>query len=986
MPSLLLGAVGVLLGLVLPFAPVWATTTTISWPATGQDVRSATAVVVPYRPADLVATVPCSVAERSGPAVDLLATGTGDEGLIVRSAADGVSVRLDGRSVDVPVVGNGADCRVVITAGTGGVSIAATGQPPVELADQPVPRVFGFRTGLSVADAAGLSVTADIVDPFGTSPGVLKTVLIVGQLLAAGIALVLLHRASRRWRHLARRARRLRWRSVWWIDVAVVATFAAWAVIGPLAVDDGWATTIARTFAESGSPGNYYRWWNAAEVPFALDQQVLAPLTQVSLAPLWLRLPSTVLAVATWWVLSRGVLPAALPTLRASTRVRLVAAISLLMAWLPFNLGARPESYVALGVTTVLALAMRSRSVGGLAAMMLAAALTVPISPSAILVVAPMVVFAPRLLAVLKSSSPTRLHLVANVALLSCIGAVGLTVIFADQTWDALLTATDWHTFFGPSLPWYRENVRYEYLLQSDQQGSFAKRLPVLTTVAMLPIVGLLVFRGGKRDALARKALRLAAVVLLGLLLFAISPSKWSYHLGAAAGLFAALLTVGIVLVVRRARAPDRDRMLVGAGGSVLLILAFALAFDGPNAWWQPAVYDVPWATGPPRPLGVPLNNPLTWAVVLVVVAAVSILLRRSPNPRRALVAAPALLVGSAFAVALMLLVGSFAAAPLRQPSGSLARANVDRVTGSKVCGLADDVELLPDGAVLTPAAEPGGQLDGFVVNGGYPALAPPPEPPGRGASAFVWGTDGPAARSGATMTSPWFVLPPQGSNGGVAVSVSGRLDDGNQLRFEFGRVDGSAVTVLGEDTPADRPASDEDPTHPLWRSIGLDANGFPQGADRVRIRAVGNVAARTDGFDWLAFTGPRLRSIVPLNQFLADNRPVLVTWPQAFLFPCVLDIATVSGGVAQTPRAVIESPRPWLKDDRKRDIGGTFHELEVFGDLQEIPSRLVGAPTVDWGSVQVSADTAGRDAYRRTTTRALVPGAGGVRHAPPEH
>ena len=46
-------------------------------------------------------------------------------------------------------------------------------------------------------------------------------------------------------------------------------------MIGPLAVDDGWATTIARNFAATGNPGNYYRWWNAAEVPFALSQQLL---------------------------------------------------------------------------------------------------------------------------------------------------------------------------------------------------------------------------------------------------------------------------------------------------------------------------------------------------------------------------------------------------------------------------------------------------------------------------------------------------------------------------------------------------------------------------------------------------------------------------------------------------------------------------------------------------------------------------------------
>src|SRR6185312_12890373 len=159
------------------------------------------------------------------------------------------------------------------------------------------------------------------------------------------------------------RRRRRPWHpKLWWIDVGVVTAFLGWAVIGPLAVDDGWATMIARNFAATGEVGNYYRWWNAAEVPFALSQQLLSRFTEVSLAPLWLRLPSTVLAIATWLVLSRGVLGAAIPAVAATARVRLLAAVLLLAAWLPFNLGVRPESYVALGATAVLALVWRARA------------------------------------------------------------------------------------------------------------------------------------------------------------------------------------------------------------------------------------------------------------------------------------------------------------------------------------------------------------------------------------------------------------------------------------------------------------------------------------------------------------------------------------------------------------------------------------------------------------------------------------------------
>jgi arabinosyltransferase B len=260
--------------------------------------------------------------------------------------------------------------------------------------------------------------------------------------------------------------------------------------------------------------------------------------------------------------------------------------------------------------------------------LLLIAACTIPISPNSVLVAAPILVFAPRLVAIVRSAAFTRMHLAAVIALLACTAAVGLTVTFADQSWDALVVATDWHTFFGPSLPWYDESVRYHYLLQADQQGSFAKRLPVLLSVAMLPVIAVFVRRCP--DPIGRAAARLAVVVALALALFALSPSKWSYHFGAAAGLFAALLTVTIVMLCGRARAPDRSVVATAAAGSILAAGAAALAFTGPNAWWLSAVYDVPWPTGPPRPFGVPLAQPLLWiGLVALPTAAATITARR---------------------------------------------------------------------------------------------------------------------------------------------------------------------------------------------------------------------------------------------------------------------------------------------------------------------------------------------------------------------
>ncbi|HKV17687.1 MAG TPA: arabinosyltransferase domain-containing protein [Mycobacterium sp.] len=971
---MVIGLFGVVAALVLPFAPVYADSTTVTWPVPGQQVTSSTAIFAPYRPVTLNASIPCR-ALNAPETTTVLETATPGDGLTVTAGAGSATVQIGDRRLDLRIPAD-ADCAVSIDAGPDGLRVTGADGGVVDLSGERPPKVFGFRTDLAPAQAAGMTVTASTAATFSTSPTPLKIALIGAQILAVALALALLSGARptiARWRP------RLKASRLWWVDGAVVATLCGWAVIGPLSVDDGWATTIARTIASTGNPGNYYRWWNAAESPFALSQQILAPLTEISLAPLWLRLPSTVLAIATWFALSRGVLGAALPSLSATIPVRVLAAVSLLAAWLPFNLGTRPEAYVALGVTATLALALRIRGPVGLGWLALVVAVTLPISPNSILVLAPILVFAPRIVAALRHQASSTTDLVARVLLLCCVAALAITLVFADQTWDGFLTSTDWHTFFGPSFGWYDEPDRYRYLLQNDQQGSAAKRLPVLLSIAMLPVALL-----GRRDRAGGAALRFGGIVVVSLVVFALMPSKWSYHFGAIAGLLAAFLTVSVVAIVEQARSPDRRTAILAGVASLLLCASAALAFAGPNAWWLSATYDVPWPSNPIRPGGLRLNNPALWLAVLAALVAAYAVSRRSrlrQRAKQAQAAGPALIVFGALVIGLAVLVGSFVAAPFRRAPGSLALMNLHRISGEKACGLADDIEVLPDGDVLR-SAEPGGRTTGFVFLGGYHPDSPPPVPVGTGASAFLWGSDEPDPSAVGSVTTQWFALPAMPPTSGVALSVSGRTDRGNALAFEFGRSTDAGVVALGERTPIDREAVDEDPRAPLWRTIGVSTQEIPVGADRVRVRAVDN---RTDPTGWLAFTGPRLRSTIPLTDMLAAHGPVLIGWPQGFLFPCVRNIADVSDGLAQTPGIVIESPRPRFAEDRDPQFGGTFRELAMFGRLHEIPSQLRGHPDIDWGAVLVSEDPAARDAYRRSVSRVAVPGVGATRGLHPE-
>ncbi|HWN32301.1 MAG TPA: arabinosyltransferase domain-containing protein, partial [Pseudonocardia sp.] len=652
---------------------------------------------------------------------------------------------------------------------------------------------------------------------------------------------------------------------------------------------------------------------------------------------------------------------------------------------------------------------------------------SVSASPSGVLLAAPILVFAPRIARIVLAgraarpaaggtgpTDPTesgpgttasgtsgtagRLEVLAVAVALCCVGGVALTVVFADQSWHALVTATRWHAEFGPSLPWYDELARYQFLLGDDQDGSATKRVPVLLCCALLPVVGLLLARrtepagtghGGRPVGPA--AARLSGVTSLGLALFWLTPSKWSHHFGSLAGVFAGFLVVALVLLVRCARpAPGGDRAQVGTGpadggqvgdrvplgvglaGTGLVAVVAGLAFSGPNAWWQPVVYDVPWADGPVRPAGLPLDSPLLWAGA----AGLGYLLvrwrRGAGAAQRSLVAAPAGLAAAVLAVSVAVLLGSFVAAPLRQPVGSLAMVNLRWLAGHGGCGLADDVQVLPNvpGSQLAPAGADPAALRGFAAGGGFDPAAPPPEPPGVGASTYLWGSlTGGSVQTG-TLASPWFALPTVPPDRQVAVSVAGRTDGGNRLDLEFGRAVGNRVIMLGVVSAPDplRTPPGGSLDYRLWRAVGVGPDLIPPGADRVRVTAVDGAADR-DG--WLAVSGPRLREVVGLNRFLAEHQPVLVAWPIAFLFPCVTSPVTVRNGLAQAPAAVLEAPIRYAglsAATTEPDIGGNFAPLRTLGGLGEETNELAGRPGVDWGDLLLTQYPAERDRYQVST------------------
>ena len=109
---------GVLAALVLPAAPVLTESVTLSWPAAGQPARSTTALVVPYRPVELTAQIPCSALAAGEPRT-VLATGAPGDGMTVTAGPGGAVLRAD--DIQLPIAGGpGPQCTAVLHAGPAG--------------------------------------------------------------------------------------------------------------------------------------------------------------------------------------------------------------------------------------------------------------------------------------------------------------------------------------------------------------------------------------------------------------------------------------------------------------------------------------------------------------------------------------------------------------------------------------------------------------------------------------------------------------------------------------------------------------------------------------------------------------------------------------------------------------------------------------------------------------------------------------------------
>ncbi|MDD7966356.1 arabinosyltransferase domain-containing protein [Actinomycetospora lemnae] len=906
-------------------------------------------------------------------------------------------------------------------------------EPDIEVLT-PLPEVDALRTsvpGTPDATADDLSVRLTVDDAFAHTPSALKTALItaivvalvVGGAAMAGL-LLLGRRASRpgtergpptaRVAAWVRSFRAPRWAVVprlW--DVVVPLVLLAWLFLAPMTDDDGYYGAMAANVPFSGYVTNFYQLYNQGFTPFAWPYYVLSWWqTTAGFGPVVQRIPALVLGIATW--AAARVFVARTPLWGRGERAerwahvaaRTVLAAAFLAWWLPYDMGLRPEPVVGFFTVATLAAVAEGLERRRLALLGLGVGLAtcgLMAAPTGFIALAPLLVAAPATWRLIRDGSTSWFAVAGRWVVVLAPGAVGSLLGFADGAYRDFVRA---QAIFAPiqrAQTWYQEFARWAALLDPGGWfGSYARRTAVLLCLLALVWFLVLVVAARARDLVVPRRLPLAGwSMLLSLVLLLPTPSKPTHHFGAFAGLGAVFLALVLVVGPRLLADLDEDRRvprpaLLAAGLATVLVLA--LGFHGRAMWpygWglgQPAYGDYPSIRG------YELDQPLWWTLGLTVTAVVLAVVARLLAPRRqrlALAGAVPVLVCVGLLLVSTWTVGDFVRAADRTSTSWSPQVDAWRDPTSAGCALGGQIDVLDTRGqrALPPAVLPGGEppvpplavdapdapdpetrtepfLPGAVFPGSPPPADLPPDTPVFGSFLVPEAGATADARTG-SLTTDWYRLDRGAPDAGLAVAVSGRLDDDVTLRVEYGR-----ETPAGF-LPTGGAAVGEDGNSVEWRTVPLLGIAAPP-PDADVVRLVADDTSTSIG-GWLAFSAPVERTWVPLPAYLPPGGAVGVAWQIQSLFPCIRQPRQQDGitepavgaiGYGEDPEAALAD---WtFNPDRGGLLGHAQREAEV--TLLTTRVRDVGEDIDDvhvWRYTQPYPT----DGYELLRDRTTVPG-----------
>ena len=1013
------GLLGFVLSVATPLLPVVQTTATLNWPQNGQ-LNSVTAPLISLTPVDVTVTVPCSVVRAlppDGGVVLSTAPKKGKDAALNALFVVASSQRVDVTDRNVVIASVPRDqaespqCqRIEITSTQSGAYATfvgltdPTGKPVRGGFPDPNlrPQIVGVFTDLTGPAPPGLRLSATIDTRFSTTPTTLKLVAMVLAIVSTIVALVALWRLDQLDGRRMHRLIPTRWRKFTLIDATVIFGFLLWHLIGANSSDDGYILGMARVADHAGYMSNYFRWFGSPEDPFGWYYNLLALMTHVSDASLWMRLPDLVAGLVCWLLLSREVLPRLGPAVTSSTAANWAAGMVLLTAWMPFNNGLRPEPIIALGSLITYVLIERSMCASRLTPAALAvitAAFTLGVQPTGLIAVAALVAGGRPILRIL-----VRRHRLVGtwplVAPMLAAGSVILTVVFADQTLSTVLEATRIRTAIGPSQAWYTENLRYYYLILPTVDGSLSRRFGFLVTALCLFTAVFIMLRRKRVPGVARgPAWRLMGVIFGTMFFLMFTPTKWVHHFGLFAAVGAAMAALTTVLVSPKVLRWARNRMAFLAA----LLFLMALCFATTNGWWYVSSYGVPFNSVMPRLAGITIST--VFFVLFAIAALWAIWLHFTPRDHgdgrlaRVVTAAPVPIAAGFMA---LVFIASMVAGIVRQyPTYSNGWANLREFAGG--CGQADDVLVEPDSnaGFMAPLPDNYGPLGplggvnpiGFTPNGvpertvaeavketsvpqpgtDYDWDAPTkltapginesvvPLPygldPGRVPLAGSYTT---GAQQQSRLTSAWYQLPkPDDGHPLVVVTAAGTIagnsvlhghTSGQTVVLEYGKPGpGGDVVSAGRLVPYD--LYGEQPK--AWRNLRFARSQMP--ADAVAVRVVAEDLSLTPE-DWIAVTPPRVPELRSVQEYVGSSQPVLLDWAVGLAFPCQHPMLHMNG-VTEIPKFRITPDYNAKKQDTDTWEDG------VNGGLLGITDLLLRAHVMstylsrdwgrDWGSLR---------------------------------
>jgi hypothetical protein len=912
----------------------------------------------PYRPLELRAEVPCATLralDASPGGGEALRTLPADvdptlgAGLVVKAANGAVSISSSARDLLTEPIPAG-DCTYAVVADGDATQVLRDGTLLQLGRGLLPPQVAEFETAAEgIPEAAGLAVTLHTDARYESSPSTLKIILLVAHLVAFVALLVL---AWRTWPGRGPRAVKPRPSSA---DAVVLVVSAAWAVLGPVNIDDSWYALMARNAAASGSMGNYIYQFNVTENPFSASQYPMQLLGAIGgWGLLWLRVLPLLYGLLTY-VLLRFLLAGALGRVGRRPGVPWALAVAHLLWFCAYGITLRPETAIVVCSAAVLLLADIARRRESLGALMVAIAvgsLAMTVSPTALVAVVPVVVCLPWLWRWLRKSG--WVERIATLLVACGAASVVVPVGFWDATLGDVLESFGVHRWYYRQHPWYDEFVHYANLLEQADTGAWGKRLPVLLTIAVLLIALAGAARGrGTGGAMARSLSSTALVTGLGFVAMSATPTKWVNHFGAIAGPATLLLALALLRtpLPRRAgwRAVVPAAMIVGG--------AAAVSFAGPNLWrpfsdWGQAFgnhaeigspYQISQTT--PHFGPIELRNPVLWVLVAFAGLWWVRRLRRAGRPTG--LTPERTLLGTALVGGLALMLLVFTLAPIRQaPGPSVASMNLAALTGNS-CGLANSARALAPSVIQLGAAEGPAELGGDMVEGVPPARTAP-----TGSSGPVWNTDVPDGSGVGSVTTPWFALPSGTADKTVVVPATGDLRQGQSvsvgLRGE--RPDGSVETrEITFDPLGDKQAD--------WADFRLDVPGLNLSfvPDAVRVGADDTLAGPDT---WLGVAAPYLAEEKTVPE-LVGNAPVFADQTSAVLWSCV-DQITVEHGLAEAPQWRLRAGDGLEGAVKDNSVfvpnGGTLAAVNRTARFVELPSSLEpagGVAALPWGHVE---------------------------------